>query len=122
LEQDKASDVRRLFENTQGSELFITGFSLYSLGIVLFRLKKETVFNDFLSDVLEEAGLCRIVLTTSDLRRVVQVRQRFDLDFDDAYQYAAALKHQLVIVSYDSDFDRTELGRKTPPEALQRVL
>jgi predicted nucleic acid-binding protein len=41
------------------------------------------------------------------------------LDFDDAYQYVAADKHNLVIVSFDGDFDRTERGRKTPQAVLQ---
>jgi len=43
---------------------------------------------------------------------------RFNLDFDDAYQYAIAEKFNLTIVSFDSDFNRTERGRKTPAEVL----
>lgn len=38
---------------------------------------------------------------------------------DDAYQYVTADKHNLVIVSFDADFDRTERGRKTPQAVLQ---
>ena len=41
------------------------------------------------------------------------------LDFDDAYHYAAAEKHNLIIVSFDRDFDRTERGRQIPAEVLQ---
>jgi predicted nucleic acid-binding protein len=37
---------------------------------------------------------------------------RFNLDFDDAYQYVVAEKYNLTIISFDSDFDRTELKRK----------
>jgi predicted nucleic acid-binding protein len=44
--------------------------------------------------------------------------EQFNLDFDDAYQYLAAEKHGLILVSLDSDFDRTERGRQTPVEAL----
>ncbi len=40
--------------------------------------------------------------------------KRFSLDFDDAYQYAVAEKHGLEIISFDADFDRTEIGRKKP--------
>jgi len=40
------------------------------------------------------------------------------LDFDDAYQYAAAEKYILTLVSYDRDFDGTELGRTTPAKVL----
>jgi predicted nucleic acid-binding protein len=43
---------------------------------------------------------------------------QFDLDFDDAYQYVAAEKYGLTIVSLDHDFDQTERGRKTPDEVL----
>ena len=31
---------------------------------------------------------------------------RFKLDYDDAYQYALAEKDNLILVSFDSDFDR----------------
>jgi len=40
------------------------------------------------------------------------------LDFDDAYQYVAVDEYGLVIVSFGSDFDRTDLGRKTLAEVL----
>ena len=44
--------------------------------------------------------------------------ERFQLDFDDAYQYAAAVKHELTIVSLGADFDRTERARITLAQAL----
>jgi hypothetical protein len=40
----------------------------------------------------------------------------YQLDFDDAYHYAAAEKYELAIVSFDRDFERTRLGRKVPSE------
>lgn len=52
------------------------------------------------------------------MHRMVSVMQQFRLDFDDAYQYAAAGKHTLTLVSFDADFDRTDRGRKTPQEVL----
>nr|HID14904.1 PIN domain-containing protein [Anaerolineae bacterium] len=42
----------------------------------------------------------------------------FRLDFDDAYQYVAAEEYGLTLVSFDTDFDRTERGRKTPAQVL----
>ena len=44
------------------------------------------------------------------------LHERFGLDFDDAYQYVAAEKNDLTIVSFDKDFDRTERGRVPPSE------
>jgi predicted nucleic acid-binding protein len=43
------------------------------------------------------------------------------LDFDDAYQYAVAVRYDLVLVSFDIDFQRTENGHKTPAEILQII-
>lgn len=48
----------------------------------------------------------------------METAQRWHLDFDDAYQYATALKFDLTIVSFDTDFDRTDRGRKTPGDIL----
>jgi len=45
---------------------------------------------------------------------------QFQLDFDDALHYATAQKHTLTLVSFDHDFDRTDLARKTPVDILSR--
>ena len=44
---------------------------------------------------------------------------RFKLDYDDAYQYALAEKDNLILVSFDSDFDRTKRGKATPADLLK---
>jgi hypothetical protein len=53
---------------------------------------------------------------------LADAKSRFNLDFDDAYQYVAAEKHDLTLVSLDADFDRTERGRKTPADVLKELL
>ena len=50
------------------------------------------------------------------LRRTAE---KYKLDFDDAYQYMLAEKHQLQIISFDKDFDETELRRKEPAELVR---
>jgi predicted nucleic acid-binding protein len=39
-----------------------------------------------------------------DVRQLAEAAQQFNLDFDDAYQYALAERYNLTIVSFDSDF------------------
>lgn len=117
LDQEKAEAVRRFLQTTEARLLTITEFSLYSIGIILLRLGKDTVFEDFLSD-LEDSGVGRVRLDMQGLKQILIVRRQFRLDFDDAYQYAAAEKYDLTIVSFDSDFDRTQRGRKTPMAIL----
>jgi uncharacterized protein len=70
------------------------------------------------TDVLEESLVNRVRLEAEELKRIVQLRKQDGLDFDDAYQLTAALRYELVLVSFDGDFDRTELGRKTPAQCL----
>jgi len=118
LEQQKEADIRQFFQNVEARLLSITDFSLYSIGVILTKLKKDDVFKDFLSDTIEDSGVIRICLDTIDLKQIITVRQKYQLDFDDSYQYVSAEKYNYIIVSFDSDFDRTEHGRKTPKEAL----
>ncbi|MBS3984575.1 MAG: PIN domain-containing protein [Selenomonadales bacterium] len=50
----------------------------------------------------------------ADLRLALQLRNQYKLSFDDAYQYVAAEKFGYILISLDSDFDRTPKGRRLP--------
>jgi PIN domain. len=52
------------------------------------------------------------------VKQLVLIKQKFNLDFDDAYQYVVAEKFGLTIVSFDSDFDKTYFGRKIPNDLI----
>jgi len=100
------------------AQIAMSEFSVYSIGIALARSGLENAFVQFVSDTLEGTALDRIRLDTTDLKEIMHVRKRFRLDFDDAYQYVAAEKHDLTLVSFDTDFDRTDRGRRTPADIL----
>jgi len=38
--------------------------------------------------------------------KLPEIKQRFNLDFDDAYQFQAARDFKLAIVTMDKDFNR----------------
>jgi predicted nucleic acid-binding protein len=117
LEQEKSKECRIFFEKIDSKLLFISEFSLYSIGVILFKLKKESVFDDFLEYLFKsEISIARLSL--KDMKQLVLIKQKFNLDFDDAYQYVVAEKFDLIIVSFDSDFDKTYLGRKTPNDLI----
>jgi len=119
LDQDRADDVEGLLRSVPKERLNISEFSLYSVGIVLFRRKLFDVFVRFVEDLIITGGVRLLRLSAEDAKELAEVAQRFGLDFDDAYQYAVAERYGLNIVSFDSDFDRTERGRKTPKELLE---
>ena len=114
LAQDRAGEARRLLAKTQEHDFFMSDFSLHSIGLLLFRRHKHDTFRRFLTDMFVNAGVDTASLVASEMEAVAQSAQQFGLDFDDAYQYAVAEEYGLTIISFDSDFDRTERGRRTP--------
>jgi hypothetical protein len=118
LNQVNASEARTFLENRKGHELFVSDFALHSIGLLLFRQKQHQVFREFLQDVIGRVGIGLVSLTAREMDSLVDVAAKFNLDFDDAYQYSAAVRHGLKIVSFDADFDRTTEGRLLPANAL----
>ena len=57
-----------------------------------------------------------VSIKPSDTRALVETIDKYKLDYDDAYQYVAAEHNGLTLLSFDSDFDRTDKGKTTPAE------
>jgi len=106
LEQEKTNIVRSFLKSTEVKELYITNFSLYSIGIVLFKLKKFNIFISFLNDVVVD-GINIVSIGTVSLKELVKISQKLSLDFDDAYQYYLAKTENLQLISFDTDFDKS---------------
>jgi len=119
LDRERSGEVKAFLDQTPSERLFITDFALHSIGIVLCRLGKAEAFLKFVRDAFVDGAVSLLRLEPEDMQHVVNIVGQYNLDFDDAYQYVAAEKHGLVILSFDSDFDRTARGRKTPLEVLK---
>ncbi len=115
LGQERADEAGRFMKSRPVEQLHITDFSLHSIGVILTRLKRLATLRDFIADI-NTIQVLRLPL--DQLRLLPAISNRFRLDFDDAYQYAAARSLGLQFLSFDSDFDRTDLVRKTPRELL----
>ena len=118
LKQDKAGEVASFLQTVDTSSLAITDFTLYSIGIILTRLKKFDAFKEFVEDTVEDDSIRMICLSPAELLINISVQEQYSLDFDDAYQYVAATENGLTLVSFDRDFDGTPLSRKTPAELI----
>jgi uncharacterized protein len=118
LNQASAGDARTLLENRKGHELYVSDFALHSIGLLLFRHKQHQVFRQFLQDVIGSVGIGMVSLSVPELDALVDVSAKFNLDFDDAYQYSAARRLGLKIVSFDAEFQRTTEGRLLPTDVL----
>jgi hypothetical protein len=119
LDQVRSEEVARFLDHVPTERLFISDFAFHSIGAVLKRLDRIDALLRFVQDAFIDGAVVLIHLEPADTQRLVQVTEQFDLDFDDAYQYVAAEKLDLTIVSFDTDFDRTERVRKSPVEVVE---
>ena len=118
LDQEKSGEVGRFFSNVPSDELFMTDFSFHSIGIAMQKLDRLDGLLTFVNDVFVKGAVTLLRVEPDKSQEIVEVIRRFNLDFDDAYQYVAAATHNLILLSFDSDFDRTERKRRSPHEIM----
>lgn len=119
LGQRQAEVVAELLDTLSPSDMCMTNFTLHSIGVICNRLNQRDVFVKFVDDVLIDAGVVLVSIPANQMKRLVEIMDRFGLDFDDAYQYIAAEIEKATIVSFDKDFDKTDRGRLTPMQVLK---
>jgi predicted nucleic acid-binding protein len=119
LDQEQADRVAQFLNQAAPASLHLSEFSLYSLGVILIRLKRHEAFIQAVEDLLLSGIVGLLRLEVQDMPKVAETAQTFALDFDDAYQYVTAEKYDLALLSFDNDFDRTARGRKTLEELMK---
>ncbi len=116
LDQERSDEVGGFLSKVPSDQLFMTGFSFHSVGVAMQKLHRADEFLKFVDDVFIDGAVTLLRLDPEESKEIVRAAIDFNLDFDDAYQYVAAINHDLVLVSFDADFDRTVRKRKTPAE------
>jgi len=116
LDQTRSEEVGDFLERVPTDRLYLTDFTLHSIGIALVKLDEAEAFLNFVKDVITDGGVRLAGLTPDEMKNVIEACTDYKLDFDDAYQYATAAKLNFEIVSFDADFDRTDRKRKLPGE------
>jgi len=120
LDQDKSEIVSRFLDTIPLDDLFVSDFAIHSIGVILSRYKKLSLFEKFLSDLFVNGQIEQLSLNSSDLLDVISNMQEFNLDFDDAYQLTVSQKYDLTIVTFDKDFDVKGIRKNTPDEIIKK--
>ena len=118
LGQTKSDEVGQFLDQIPSNQLFITDFAFHSICVILTRLNRKTALLDFVQDVFIDGAVTLVSIKPLETQSLVDAMDKYNLDFDDAYQYIAAEQNDLMIVSFDGDLDRTVIGKKTPAEIL----
>ena len=113
LEQEKAKQAYAFLNQSKSNELFVSNFALHSIGIILFQLNEKDLFKIFLTNVIYNK-IKVLSIKEKELEQLISYSKKFSLDFDDSYQYTIAKLYNLQLVSFDKDFDKTDVKRIEP--------
>jgi len=119
LGQEKSDIASRFFDLIPTEELFVSDFSVHSIGVILSRLKKNDVFDMFINDLFIHGQLEQLALDPVDLLEVNSNIRKYKLDFDDSYQFTISQKFDLTIVTFDKDFNIRGIKKKSPDEVIE---
>ena len=118
LEQEKHDEVKKFLTTIDDNKLYISRFSFYSIGLHLFFKNKKEAFLSFVNDLFLEGSVNLISLNPHDMNELIINSRKYNLTFDDSYQYTCAKKNNLILVSFDVDFDKSDIKRLTPIRIL----
>lgn len=95
-------EASKSFLRKHSGELFISDFSLHSIGVVLYRLDRMDQFTRFVEDMQIDI----LTLSRTSYKDLEKTCKDQCLDFDDSYQYEIAKENDLDLVTYDKDFSK----------------
>lgn len=105
LKQNKKEECKNFLAKNSG-DIYLTDFSLHSIGVICFRHGKEELFQKFIDDMLSLVEI--LTLPAKLYTEVIENRRSLNLDFDDSYQYTVAKSFDLKIVTMDADFKKVK--------------
>jgi uncharacterized protein len=122
LNQPRSEESIALMQAIERGDLtaYVTSFALHSIEVILDRFDEHLVLDRFLVRVTEAQGLSIYPTSPEEERGAVDVTMRLPLDFDDSLQYYVATTLNLTLVSFDHDFDRTNIERVEPLQAIKQ--
>jgi hypothetical protein len=82
LEQEKSDEVGGFLDRIPSNHLFITDFYFHSIGVIMGRLNRMNVYLNYIKDVFFYGSVTIIRLEPDDMQRLVEVMDKFKLDFD----------------------------------------
>jgi predicted nucleic acid-binding protein len=101
LEQDK-KEICKSFLKSHIGEIFISDFSLHSIGVILFKYNKTELFNAFIEDTLDKLEV--LTLSKEKYKEIIGVYNQYKLDFDDSYQFLISKENEMTIATQDNDY------------------
>ena len=103
LDQEKKEICKHYLKSKFGN-LAISDFSLHSIGVILFRIKRFEIYDSFIKDVIPQIEVLSV--QKINYSQISNIANQFNLDFDDAFQVVVAKTGNLTIATMDKDFEK----------------
>ena len=82
LDQEKSNYIKKFFNTIDTTEISLTDFSLHSIGIILSRLRKRDVFNQFINDIILVGNIQILSIMPEEIEELSKISKRYNFDFD----------------------------------------
>jgi uncharacterized protein len=118
LDQEKSEVVFKFLNTVSNNQIFISDFTVHSIGVILSRLNKLNTLDKFIRDLFTHGQVEQVFLSPENILDLTSNIKEFNLDFDDAYQLTLSQKYGLTIVTFDKDFNVKGIAKMSPEEVL----
>ncbi|MEX0982937.1 MAG: PIN domain-containing protein, partial [Bacteroidales bacterium] len=105
LDQEKSEVVFNFLNTVSNSQIFISDFTVHSIGVILSKLNKLDTLDKFVRDLFINGQIEQVFLSPESIIDLTANIKEFNLDFDDAYQLTLSQKYDMTIVTFDKDFN-----------------
>ncbi len=94
---------------------YMLHFAVHGISAIL---GEPTIVAKFLEELLRWKGLAIVDLPLEEEEAAARIAEKIGLDFDDGLHYYFAKKKNIPIVSFDRDFDKTDIKRLEPHQVV----
>ena len=94
---------------------YMLHFAVHGISAIL---GKSSLVAKFLLELLTWKGLIVADLSLEEEQTAAELAEKIGLDFDDGLHYYFAKRRNIPIISFDKDFDETDIQRLKPHEVL----
>lgn len=119
LQQEKSEQCKKLLAKVAEGELktAVSKFTVH--GIEGLLTEDPESLDKFMRNIASLINLKIIDTTFEEEKQFLELSKSNNLDFDDALQYSVAKRENVeAIISFDTDFDSTDLKRVEPEELI----
>jgi len=120
MQQENSEDCKELLREIAEGEInsMVSKFTVH--GVQGMLTENTEALDNFMTNISSLVNLEIIQTSFEEEKHILELAKSRNLDFDDTLQYSVAKRENVdAIISFDSDFDKTDLERKEPEEILE---